>query len=97
MILAEDLDLLHELSKFSNYFPMEQVMTFFEGIILNEDKLGSTTAFAIKRYADIISKGFQMKSHRKDIIRNLISKLKTHNINRVVSCLNKIFEGIAVG
>lgn len=72
-------------------------MTFFEGIILGEDKLGSTPAFAIKRYADIVSKGYQMKTHRKDIIRNLLFKLKTHNIGRVVTCLKQIFEGIGFG
>ncbi len=39
LILNEDIDLLHELSRFSNYFPLEKVIKFFENIILCENKV----------------------------------------------------------
>ena len=38
LILNEDIDLLHELSRFSNYFPLDKIIKFFESIILGEHK-----------------------------------------------------------
>ena len=38
LILNEDIDMLHELSRFSNYFPKEKIIFFFEKLILNELK-----------------------------------------------------------
>ena len=38
LILNEDIDLLHELSRFFNYFPLDKIIKFFESIILGEHK-----------------------------------------------------------
>lgn len=33
-VTSEDIDLLYELSKYSNYFPIEKVIPFLEKILL---------------------------------------------------------------
>ena len=38
-----------------------------------------------------------MKSHRKEILKELFSKLKTHDIGKVTKILKHIFEGIGFG
>lgn len=95
--MNEDIDLLHELSRFSTYFPMHKVMNFFEGIILNEDNVKGINAYATKKYADIVAKSYQMKTNRKEIVQKLLEKLKTNNIAKITSILRLIFEGIGIG
>lgn len=65
LILNEDIDLLHELSKFSNYFPTKKVMEFFEKLILAEEIPQEINNYAIKKYSDIVSKNYEMKGYRK--------------------------------
>ena len=43
--------MLHELSRFSNYFPKEKVKNFFEKLILNETKNKVLNDYAIKKYS----------------------------------------------
>lgn len=51
LILNEDIDLLHELSRYSNYFPMNKVITFFENIILGDNRVKELNDYAIKKYS----------------------------------------------
>jgi hypothetical protein len=85
------------LSKFSNYFPREKVINFFEKIILGDNKIKELNSYAIKKYSEIVAKGFEMKAYRRDIIRSFLSKLTTHDITQVTRVLKGIFEGIGVG
>lgn len=43
--------MLHELSRFSNYFPKEKVKDFFEKLILNDTKNKELNDYAIKKYS----------------------------------------------
>ena len=98
VVLNEDIDLLNEMSKFSNYFPKDKVRTFFESIILGENQHEALYEYATKKYCEVVAKGYEMKSHRRDIIHSFISKLTTHsNIKQVSRVLKGIFEGIGVG
>lgn len=97
LILNEDIDLLNEMSKFSNYFPKDKVRSFFESIILGDIQHEGLYEYATKKYSEIVAKGYEMKSCRRDIIHSFISKLTTHNINQVSKVLKGIFEGIGVG
>lgn len=58
LIRNEDIDLLHELSRLSNYFPLDKVNNFFENIILYEGvgntKISEVNDYAIKKYSDIV-------------------------------------------
>ena len=65
MTLNEDIDLLHELSKFSNYFPTKKVMEFFEKLILADDIPQEINNYAIKKYSDMVAKNYEMKAHRR--------------------------------
>ena len=97
MILNEDIDLLHELSRFSNYFPLEKVIKFFENIILCENKVKELNDYAIKKYSEIVSKNQEVKPYRRNIIKNFLEKLTTHDISQVTKVLKGIFDGIAIG
>lgn len=97
LILNEDIDLLNEMSKFSNYFPKDKVRSFFETIILGEVQHEALYEYASKKYAEIVAKGYEMKSCRRDIIHGFIGKLTTHNASQVSKVLKGIFEGIGVG
>ena len=95
--MNEDIDLLHELSRFSNYFPLEKVITFFETIILGENKVKELNDYAIKKYSSIVAKNYDMRTYQRDIIRSFLSKLSTHDTNQVTKVLKGIFEGIGFG
>lgn len=71
--------MLHELSRFSNYFPKEKVKDFFEKLILNETKNKELNEYAIKKYSEIVARGYEMKAYRREIIKNFISKLNTND------------------
>lgn len=77
LVLNEDIDMLHELSRFSNYFPKEKVKDFFERLILNETKNKELNDYAIKKYSEIVARGYEMKAYRREIIKNFIAKLNT--------------------
>ena len=77
LVLNEDIDMLHELSRFSNYFPKEKVKEFFEKLILNEIKNKELNEYAIKKYSEIVARGYEMQEYRREIIKNFIVKLNT--------------------
>jgi hypothetical protein len=85
------------MSKFSNYFPKDKVRSFFESIILGESQHEALYEYATKKYCEIVAKGYEMKSCRRDIIHSFISRLTTANITQVSRVLKGIFEGIGVG
>lgn len=64
---------------------------------MGEDIPLETNNYAIKKYADIVAKNYEMKSHRKEILKELFCKLKTHDISKVTKILKHIFEGIGFG
>lgn len=94
LILNEDIDLLHELSRYSNYFPMEKVISFFESIILGENKVKELNDYAIKKYSEIVAKNHELKPYRREIIRNFFDRMLTHDISQITKVLKGIFEGI---
>ena len=96
-ILKEDIDLLNEMSKFSNYFPKDKVRSFFESIILGDIQHEGLYEYATKKYSEIVAKGYEMKSCRRDIIHSFIERLTTQNISQVSKVLKGIFEGVGVG
>ena len=96
-IIFQNIDLLNEMSKFSNYFPKDKVRSFFESIILGDIQHEGLYEYATKKYSVIVAKGYEMKSCRRDIIHSFINRLTTHNINQVSKVLKGIFEGIGIG
>jgi hypothetical protein len=86
--------MLHELSRFSNYFPKEKVKEFFERLILNDSKNRDLIEYAIKKYSEIVARGFEMKSLRREIIRNFVEKLDGPHYERCIKVLKGIFEGM---
>jgi len=72
-------------------------MEFFEKLVLGEQIPLETNNYAIKKYSDIVAKNYEMKAHRKDVLKELFTKLKTHDIGRVTKILKHIFEGIGFG
>lgn len=44
------------MSKFSNYFPREKVIRFFENIILGENQIPALREYATKKYSEIVAK-----------------------------------------
>ena len=97
LILNEDIDLLHELSKFSSYFPMEKVMQFFEKIVLGNETPKNLNDYAIKKYSDIVARSYEMKPYRRQIIKSFLEKLATHDVVKVTQVLKDIFTGIGIG
>jgi hypothetical protein len=97
LVLNEDIDLLNEMSKFSNYFPKDKVRSFFESIILGENQHEALYEYATKKYCEIVAKGYEMKSCRRDIIHSFITRLNSNNITQISKVLKGIFEGIGVG
>ena len=85
------------MSKFSNYFPRDKVRSFFESIILGDNQHETLYEYATKKYSEIVAKGYEMKSCRRDIIHSFINRLTTHNITQVSKVLKGIFEGIGIG
>lgn len=83
LVLNEDIDLLNEMSKFSNYFPKDKVRSFFESIILGESQHEALYEYATRKYCEIVAKGYEMKSCRRDIIHSFIARLTTNNITQV--------------
>ena len=79
------------MSKFSNYFPKDKVRTFFESIILGDIQHEGLYEYATKKYSEIVAKGYEMKSCKRDIIHSFINKLTTHNITQVSKVLKGIF------
>jgi hypothetical protein len=47
--------------------------------------------YAMKKYSEIVAKNYSMKDYRKDIIKNLLVKLKTNNMCRISMILKQIF------
>lgn len=70
---------------------------FFEKLILNDSKNKDLIDYAIKKYSEIVARGYEMKNHRREIIKNFVSKLNTQHYERCVKVLKGIFEGINVG
>lgn len=97
LILNEDIDLLHELSRYSNYYPMDKVILFFENIILGENKVKELNDYAIKKYSEIVAKNSELKAYRRNIIKSFLDKLTTHDVSQVTKVLKGIFEGIGYG
>ena len=85
------------MSRFSNYFPKEKVKEFFEKLILNDTKNKELNDYVIKKYSEIVARGYEMKGHRREIIKTFVSKLNTNDYEKVIKVLKGIFEGINVG
>lgn len=45
----------------------------------------------------MVSKNYEMKAYRKQILNDLFLKMKTHDIRKVTKILKYIFEGIGFG
>ncbi len=45
----------------------------------------------------MVSKNYEMKPYRKQVLKDLFAKLKTHDIVKVSKILKNIFEGIGFG
>ena len=56
LVATEDLDLLHELSRYSNYFPLQKVVAFLERILFAENPNSQLLEVTIKRYSEIVVK-----------------------------------------
>lgn len=72
-------------------------MEFFEKIVLGNDIPNEINNYAIKKYSDMVAKNYEMKAYRKEIIKDLFTKLQTHDIRKVTRILKHIFEGIGFG
>lgn len=88
---------MHEISRYSNYFPVEKVVNFFENIILSNNKVKDLTEYATKKYSEMVARAHEMKGHRREIIRSFLNKMNTHDIFQVVKVLKGIFSSISIG
>lgn len=66
-------------------------MQFFEKLTLGEEIPKEINLYAIKKYSDIVAKNYEMKNYRKQILKDLFKKLKTHNVIKVSKILKCIF------
>lgn len=76
---------------------MEKVISFFENIILGENKVKELNDYAIKKYSEIVAKNHELKSYRRSIIKNFLERMSTHDVSQVTKVLKGIFEGIGYG
>ena len=45
----------------------------------------------------MVAKNYEMKAYRKEILKDLFLKMKTHDIRKITKILKYIFEGIGFG
>lgn len=94
---CEDLELLHELSKFSNYFPLEKVIRFFEGLILSKELQPQLLEVSVRKYADMVVKNYDMMPYRKQIVKMFLDKLHTPQVLIATRVLISIFDSVCPG
>lgn len=70
-VTCEDINLLYDLEKESNYFPLEKVLPFFERIFMNGRESDQIVETCLKKYIDVIG-----SKDKKDTIRKFLGKLK---------------------
>mgnify|MGYP002361417831 FL=1 len=70
-VSCEDINLLYDLEKESNYFPLEKVLPFFERIFMNGKESDQIVETCLKKYIDIVG-----SKDRKDTVKRFLGKLK---------------------
>ena len=71
IVSCKNINLLYDLEKESNYFPLEKVLPFFERIFMNGKESDQIVETCLKKYIDIVG-----SKDRKDTVKRFLGKLK---------------------